>query len=72
MMMDTMMSTIVNTMMSDGYYGDYDGYDNGYYDEYDNDYGDESSLYKQAVVNLKRAKDQFHVAQRLKAWKGRD
>merc|ERR1712165_599146 len=61
-----------------GYFEDYD------YDEYDDedyyvdDYDDEGydeyddySLYEQAAVNLKRAREEFRVAQQLMEWKGR-
>jgi len=47
----------------DEYYDDYD------YDEYE--YDDEYSLYEQAAVNLKKAREQFRVAQQLIKWKGR-
>jgi len=64
----------------DGYYDDDQDYDYGDYDEdyYGNEYDegyesydDEYSLYEQAAVNLKRAREEFRVAQQLMKWKGR-
>merc|ERR1712113_411454 len=54
-------------------YGDY-GYDENFdydygYDEYhDYDEYDDYSLYEQAAVNLKRAREEFRVAQQLMKW----
>merc|ERR1712113_144621 len=56
-------------------YHDYDAYDDDYYvDDYDDegyDEYDDYSLYEQAAVNLKRAREEFRVAQQLMKWKGR-
>jgi len=49
----------------DGEYGYYEDY---YYDQNDDD---AYSLYEQAAVNLKKAQEEFRIAQRLKKWKGR-
>jgi len=50
------------------YYGDED-YD---YDEYDEGYDDdEYSLYEEAAANMKRAREEFRIAQQLMKWKGR-
>merc|ERR1712130_887052 len=52
---------------------DYD-YEDYYVDEYDDegyDEYDDYSLYQQAAVNLKRAREEFRVAQQLMKWKGR-
>jgi len=61
----------------DGYYGD--DYDDGYYDDEDYYYAeddegyddDEYSLYEEAAINLKRAREEFRIAQQLLRWKGR-
>jgi len=50
------------------YYGDQD-YD---YDEYDEGYDDdEYSLYEEAAANVRRAREEFRIAQQLRNWKGR-
>merc|ERR1719361_2651095 len=56
-----------------------DEYDYGYYSDQDYDYEDyeegyddgEYSLYEEAAANLKRAREEFRVAQQLMKWKGR-
>jgi len=50
------------------YHGDQD-YD---YDEYDEGYDDdEYSLYEEAAANVRRAREEFRIAQQLRNWKGR-
>jgi len=50
------------------YYGDQD-YD---YDEYDEGYDDdEYSLYEEAAANVRRAREEFRIAEQLRNWKGR-
>jgi len=53
----------------------YDQYEDEQYDydeDYDYDQSDDDaySLYEQAAVNLKRAKEEFRIAQQLRKWKG--
>jgi len=52
----------------------YDQYDDEQYDyDQDYDYDDDAYfLYEQAAANLKKAKEEFRIAQQLRKWKGRD
>jgi len=53
----------------------YDQYEDEQYDydeDYDYDQSDDDaySLYEQAAINLKKAKEEFRIAQQLRKWKG--